>query len=219
MFLVLLFAISSSAQKPDPKENPTWFIPSTEKANSEDGKAFCTAELENISDNKLYQTRTSEILIPESLPPVICIIFPFQPNDLRYGAGTKGECVNSCCVFRPPSKNIPPPPPNPTWFETTTDCSDDSSAVTKPIIMKGENGQERQICEWVKDTSRYELVEGKALACASGCCLFFAPQKTEKWKIQLNKCYSPIDYSKDVGSHQTLFIQLVKLYYLSFLFV
>ena len=139
MFLVFLaLVVTTSAQKPDPKENPTWFIPSSEKASSEDGKTFCTNELATTSDTDLHQTRTSEILIPEGLPPVICIVFPFQPDNLRYGAGTKGECVNSCCVFRPPSKNIPPPPPNPTWFETTSDCSNEGAAVTKPILLQGQ---------------------------------------------------------------------------------
>merc|ERR1711915_467973 len=107
-----------SAQQPDASENPTWFTPSREKLGNENGKTFCEEQLNVKADEELYQTRTSEILIPETLPPAICIIFPFNPDNLVYGVGTKGDCANGCCVFRPPSKNIPDPPPNPTWFET-----------------------------------------------------------------------------------------------------
>merc|ERR1739838_1272863 len=133
---------------------------------------YCEEQLSTKADNELYQTRTSEILIPESLPAEICIIFPFKPNDLVFGQGTKGDCVNECCVFRPPSQNIPDPPPSPTWFETITDCSDSSASVTKPILLQGTNGESRKICELEKDSSSYKLIEGKSLACASGCCIF-----------------------------------------------
>ena len=138
LILFLSLFASSFAQKPDPSENPTWFIPSRDKGRYENDQEFCEQELAAKADSELYQSRTSEILIPESLPPVICIIFPFKPNDLVYGQGTKGDCVNECCVFRPPSRNIPDPPPSPTWFETTTDCSDTASAVTKPILLQGK---------------------------------------------------------------------------------
>ena len=139
MFLIFLsLLVTSYAQKPDPNENPTWFIPSKEKGRYENEKEFCEEELSTKADTELYQSRTSEILIPESLPPVVCIIFPFKPNDLVYGQGTKGDCVNACCVFRPPSRNIPDPPPSPKWFETSSDCSDDSKAVTKPILLRGK---------------------------------------------------------------------------------
>ena len=139
MFLIFLsLLVTSYAQKPDSTENPTWFIPSKEKERYENEKEFCEEELSTKADTELYQSRTSEILIPESLPPVVCIIFPFKPNDLVYGQGTKGDCVNECCVFRPPSRNIPDPPPSPKWFETASDCSDDTKAVTKPILLQGK---------------------------------------------------------------------------------
>merc|ERR1712168_1096864 len=67
------------------------------------------------------------------------------PDQLRYGAGTKGDCHNNCCFFRPPSKNIPDAPPNPLWYESS-DCNDDSKAENKPIILTGENGEERTVC-------------------------------------------------------------------------
>ena len=102
-------------------------------------QSFCSEELASISDNELYQTKTSEILLPEELPPAICIIFPFAPNSLRYGLGSKGECHNGCCLFKPPSRNIPDPPASPTWYESLTGaCDDDVAAVTKPVILNGQ---------------------------------------------------------------------------------
>ena len=138
MKLLLLTGLASLAvaQQP-PQENPTWFIPSTEKG-AQDDQSFCSAELAKTPDTELYQTRTSEILLPEELPPNVCIIFPFAPDQLRYGAGTKGDCHNKCCFFRPPSKNIPDPPSSPFWYEASAGCNDDSSAVNKPIILNGE---------------------------------------------------------------------------------
>merc|ERR1711970_466062 len=181
MVIIFLSLLASClAQKPDPSENPTWFIPSREKGRYENDQEFCEKELAAKADSELYQTRTSEILIPESLPPIICIIFPFKPNNLVYAQGTKGDCVNECCVFRPPSRNIPDPPPSPTWFETTTDCSDTGSAVTKPILLQGKSGEARKICELDEDNSSYSIVEGKTLVCASGCCIFGVPQSDDE---------------------------------------
>ena len=60
-------------------------------------------------------------------------------SDLIYFKGTKGDCHNGCCFFRPPSKNIPAPPPSPSWFESNNgSCDDTSLAVNKPIIMNGK---------------------------------------------------------------------------------
>ena len=60
-------------------------------------------------------------------------------SDLIYFKGTKGDCHNGCCFFRPPSKNIPAPPPSPSWFESNDgSCDDTSLAVNKPIIMNGQ---------------------------------------------------------------------------------
>ena len=81
--LVLLATIANA--QPAPKENPTWFIPSGPKPAGESDQSFCTAELEQSTEQ--YQTRTSEIILPEELEPAVCIIFPFAPNTLRYGAG------------------------------------------------------------------------------------------------------------------------------------
>ena len=83
--LILLATITKA--QPAPKENPTWFIPSGPKSAGEDDQSFCSAQLEATSSSELYQTRTSEILLPEDLEPAVCIIFPFAPNTLRYGAG------------------------------------------------------------------------------------------------------------------------------------
>merc|ERR1712189_126495 len=76
-----IFVALAFGQDPK-KENPTWFIPSQEKPSSENDQSFCSQELATISDTDLYQTRTSEILLPADLPPSICIIFPFAPNTL-----------------------------------------------------------------------------------------------------------------------------------------
>ena len=81
--LILLATITHA--QPAPKENPTWFIPSGPKPAGQDDQSFCTAELELSTEQ--YQTRTSEIILPEELEPAVCIIFPFAPNTLRYGAG------------------------------------------------------------------------------------------------------------------------------------
>ena len=141
--IVLLAALASVAlaQQP-PQQSPTWFIPSQEKG-AQDESAFCAAELAKTSPSELYKTRTSEILLPEDLPPAVCIEFPFAPDQLRYGAGSRGECHNQCCFFRPPSKNIPDPPPSPAWYESADGCNDDSLAESKPIILNGKVGLER----------------------------------------------------------------------------
>ena len=81
--LILLATIAHA--QPAPKENPTWFIPSGPKPAGQDDQSFCSAELEQSTEQ--YQTRTSEIILPEELEPAVCIIFPFAPNTLRYGAG------------------------------------------------------------------------------------------------------------------------------------
>merc|ERR1712137_5513 len=168
--LILLATIAHA--QPAPKESPTWFIPSGPKPAGQDDQSFCSAELELSTEQ--YQTRTSEIILPEELEPAVCIIFPFAPNTLRYGAGTKGECHNGCCMFRPPSKNIPAPPPSPSWYETSTgSCEDSSSAVTKPVIINGENEEEHTICV-ANESGVYSPVQGKTLACARQCCLFFS---------------------------------------------
>ena len=123
----------------DTKENPTWFIPTQEKLSYENEEEFCTRELSLVDDRELYQTRTSEILLPETQLPAICIIFPFAPNKIRYGQGSRGECHNGCCMFKPPSRNIPDPPPNPSWYETSSgSCNDDFLAANKPLIMLGK---------------------------------------------------------------------------------
>ena len=141
IYFILMVNISHKfyVEAIDTKENPTWFIPSQEKTSGEDDQTFCTRELSLVDDLDLFQTRTSEILLPETLPPAICIIFPFAPNKLRYGQGSKGECHNGCCMFRPPSRNIPDPPPNPSWYETLSgECNEDNLAVNKPLIMRGK---------------------------------------------------------------------------------
>merc|ERR1712018_84134 len=169
LLLTTCLAATSLAQE---RENPTWLIPSEEKPRSQDDQSFCEGELAKTSDLDLHQTRTSQILIPESLPPAVCIIFPFAPDVLRYGAGTRGECHNKCCFFRPPSKNIPDPPPSPAWYEAE-ECNKDSDAVTKPIILNGENGEQRTVCVQGED-GVFSPVSGATMACAKGCCLFFA---------------------------------------------
>merc|ERR1712232_1533113 len=145
MILLLLLTGLAATSLAQERENPTWLIPSEEKPVSQDDQSFYEGELAKTTDTDLYQTRTSEILLPESLPPAVCIIFPFAPDQLRYGAGTKGDCHNNCCFFRPPSKNIPDAPPNPLWYESS-DCNNDSKAENKPIILTGENGEERTVC-------------------------------------------------------------------------
>ena len=82
---LILLATTAYAQK----ENHTWFIPSSPKPAGQDDQSFCNAELELSSEQ--YQTRTSEILLPEQLEPAVCIIFPFAPNTLRYGAGNSSN--------------------------------------------------------------------------------------------------------------------------------
>merc|ERR1712137_1430434 len=63
--LILLATITPA--QPAPKENPTWFIPSGPKPAGQDDQSFCTAELELSTEQ--YQTRTSEIILPEELEP------------------------------------------------------------------------------------------------------------------------------------------------------
>merc|ERR1712096_481579 len=79
---VLALATLAACQTPDPQENPTWFIPSTEKPSGVDDQSFCQGQMDS-PDTEFYQTRTSEILLPESLPPAICIIFPSQADLVR----------------------------------------------------------------------------------------------------------------------------------------
>jgi len=172
-----LLAAAARAQPPPAPENPTWFIPSGPKPAGEEDQAFCSRELAGLADDELHQTRTSEILLPEEAEPAVCIIFPFAQDTLRYGAGSRGACQGGCCVFRPPSKNIPAPPPSPSWYETTTgSCEDNSSAITSPVIINGENGEDRTICI-ADEAGAFSPVQGKTLACARQCCLFFSQEQ------------------------------------------
>merc|ERR1711863_23345 len=171
--LLLLLTVLAATSLAQERENPTWLIPSEEKPRSQDDQSFCEGELAKSQDTDLYQTRTSEILLPETSPPAVCIIFPFAPDVLRYGAGTRGECHNGCCFFRPPSKNIPDPPPSPAWYESSNGCNDDSGAESKPIILNGENGEQRTVCVQGED-GVFSPVAGATMACARRCCLFFA---------------------------------------------
>ena len=145
MILLLLLSVLAASSLAQQKENPTWFIPSQEKPSTLDDQSFCEGELAQTSGADLYQTRTSEILLPQDLPPAVCIIFPFAPDALRYGAGSRGECHNQCCFFRPPSRNIPDPPPSPAWYESPAGCNEDSLAVTKPIILNGKVGWQESL--------------------------------------------------------------------------
>merc|ERR1712066_735775 len=79
MILLLLLTCLAATSLAQERENPTWLIPSQEKPLSQDDQSFCEGELAQSSDTDLYQTRTSEILLPESFPPAVCIIFPFAP--------------------------------------------------------------------------------------------------------------------------------------------
>ena len=194
MKLLLLLAVLAASCLAQERENPTWLIPSQEKPRSRDDQSFCEGELAKTSDTDLYQTRTSEILLPEEFPPAVCIIFPFAPDVLRYGAGTRGECHNGCCFFRPPSKHIPDPPPSPAWYEESNGCNNDSAAESKPIILKGQvraefqaaslhslilifqNGESRTVCVKGED-GVFAAVSGATMACAKECCLFFASQE------------------------------------------
>merc|ERR1711863_159548 len=173
MMLLLLLTCLAATSLAQERENPTGLIPSQEKPSSQDDQSFCEGELAQTTDTDLYQTRTSEILLPETSPPAVCIIFPFAPDVLRYGAGSRGECHNQCCFFRPPSKNIPDPPPSPAWYEAIPDCNDDSLQVSKPIILQGQNGEQRTVCVQGED-GVFAPVTGATVACAKGCCLFFA---------------------------------------------
>merc|ERR1712025_1008027 len=175
MILFLLLTCLAATSLAQERESPTWLIPSQEKPRSQDDQSFCEGELAQATDLDLYQTRTSEILIPESLPPAVCIIFPFAPDVLRYGVGTRGECHNNCCFFRPPSKNIPDPPPSPAWYEADDGCNNDSLAETKPIILNGKNEEPRTVCVQGED-GVFSPVSGATMACAKGCCLFFASE-------------------------------------------
>merc|ERR1719510_1115040 len=80
MILLLLLTCLAATSLAQERENPTWLIPSQEKPSSQDDQSFCEGELAKTRDTDLYQTRTSEILLPESLPPAVCIIFPFRPG-------------------------------------------------------------------------------------------------------------------------------------------
>merc|ERR1711971_420038 len=164
MKLLLLLAGLAATSLAQERESPTWLIPSQEMPSSQDDQSFCEGELAQSQDTDLYQTRTSEILLPESLPPAVCIIFPFAPDVLRYGAGSRGECHNHCCFFRPPSKNIPDPPPSPAWYESSAGCDDDSLAVSKPIILNGKNGEQRTVCVEGED-GVFSPVSGATMAC------------------------------------------------------
>merc|ERR1712110_1161197 len=141
MLLLLLTSLAAAAMAQS--ENPIWFIPSGEKPSSQDEQTFCKAEQGKIADTELYQTRTSEILLPE---------------------------------FIPPSKNIPDAPPNPLWYEAEDSaCNKDSEAISKPIILTGKNGEERTVC--IQNSEGvFSPVPGATMACARGCCLFFAKE-------------------------------------------
>merc|ERR1711874_276974 len=101
LLLLSCLAATSLAQQ---REDPTWLIPSQEKPRSQDDQSFCEGELAKTSDTDLYQTRTSEILLPEEFPPAVCIIFPFAPDVLRYGAGTRGSVTTGAASSDLPAR-------------------------------------------------------------------------------------------------------------------
>merc|ERR1712110_80906 len=120
-----------------------------------------------MGTSREVSTEISSLSLSHATPP---------PHTLRYGAGSKGDCHNKCCFFRPPSKNIPDAPPSPLWYEAEDSaCNKDSEAISKPIILTGKNGEERTVC--IQNSEGvFSPVPGATMACARGCCLFFAKE-------------------------------------------
>merc|ERR1711982_129206 len=98
-------------------------------------------------------------------------LLPLTPSDMEQ-APRERVTMDAACSVHPARISQLLLHPHP--YETSTgSCDDSSSAVTKPIIINGENEEQHTVC--VADESGvYSPVQGKTLACARQCCLFFS---------------------------------------------
>merc|ERR1712105_133620 len=117
------------------------------------------------------------IVIPESQEANICINFPPVPErnlkgGWRHDRGEKGACTSGCCDFQPPtSKKVEKI--HPTWFETKSDCSESSGAVTGPIYFHGAERQEKTLCIQINADGEFAVHRGELGTCRYGCCIFY----------------------------------------------
>ena len=150
ILLVCLVAVAYShpqapegAAPPAPLPPPTWFLETTLVGTFGERSAQC----EELFPKYKETASNGPIFIPEDSDADICINFP--PRTLedgrelkggwRHDKGAKGACANGCCEFQPPTKAAPAKVDHPSWFETSSDCSDDKNVVKgAPILFKGK---------------------------------------------------------------------------------
>ena len=150
ILLVCLVAVAYShpqapegAAPPAPLPPPTWFLETTLVGTFGERSAQC----EELFPEYKETASNGPIFIPEDSDADICINFP--PRTLedgrelkggwRHDKGAKGACANGCCEFQPPTKAAPAKVDHPSWFETSSDCSDDKNVVKgAPILFKGK---------------------------------------------------------------------------------
>ena len=173
--VVLVAAGSAGAQ--DTPATPLWFLQSQAadlkfSVRSNNCKSLLADNVDTASFGPIF--------IPEDEPADICIRFPARddrPETWRHDRGSRGDCANGCCEFKPPLRNPPPPKEQPTWFETKSDCSDTSRAFNGPTLFKGEEADPKNICFQLEDGS-FELQEGLLGNCGGSCCIFYkAPEQ------------------------------------------
>lgn len=114
----------------------------------------------------------------------LCIEFSQNRGRWYKMTGTIGWCgSDNCCEWHPKGK-CNEPRALPTWFplpQGLTDCSQVADAKSKSIIgaeiMKGQEGQERQVCVLVgepdSEDSYFETATVDMVHCGGNdCCIF-----------------------------------------------
>merc|ERR1712226_1418697 len=172
MSVLVLVSLVATAWAQGAPTTPTWFL--------QDG--FSGGFTERSKKCGEVSTGQSEIgdgpiVIPESQEANICINFPPVPErnlkgGWRHDRGEKGACTSGCCDFQPPtSKKVEKI--HPTWFETKSDCSDSSGAVTGPIYFHGAERQEKTLCIQINADGEFAVHRGELGTCRYGCCIFY----------------------------------------------
>jgi hypothetical protein len=174
-FMLVSLVAAVGAQNSNP--TPLWFLQSIGSGSFAERKAECKRIYQEDA-NAARSSSDGPIFIPEGEAADICIRFP-PTEELaggwRHDRGLAGACSNGCCEFLPPVSNQEElkSKPQPTWFESSTDCSDESAAKSAPILFKGRFEEAKSIC-LKQESGEFQFQNGQLGNCGGECCIFYA---------------------------------------------